>query len=252
VTRICTSFAVLLILFSEPSLAGEELSQQIVIEAGDSVLVIRPQTVAEAYRYLVDTINQSDFFRENNYEVALPANESFKHRGRIGSLDSFASQVYQPSDYEAAMNSLQSKRGVLRRTLLWFVENRRIESLCVPQKYTVLLTLYGPGGSYNAETGTITMLTSLDGRFRGGGAAENVSHEMMHIAVERTLVQRFNLMHWEKERLVDVLVHRELGEWLPEYQIQQNGVVAMGEAIEGVVLSDLVEAVSTYKGSSNR
>lgn len=77
------------------------------------------------------------------------------------------------------------------------------------ERYQVRMTLYGSSRSFDPDTATIVLFTTNEGSFKGGGGVHTIVHEMMHLAVETGLVQRFGLSHWEKERLVDLLVQRE-------------------------------------------
>ncbi len=236
-----------LTLFALQALAQQSDHQGFAIEANGKRLVVRPQTPAEAYGYLQQTLSQMSFFDANGYDVALPAHQGFDADGEIGSLNSFASEVYREADFASAMAKLRERKPMLQQALEWFSTLDDSLPFYVPTEYTVVLTLYGPGGSYNPESATITMLTTPDGRFKGGGGAHTIVHEMMHIATEETLVQRFELSHWEKERLVDVLCQRELGHVLKDYQLQPLGDAQLGEVITDVPLAGLAAALAKYR-----
>ena len=53
--------------------------------------------------------------------------------------------------------------------------------------------------------------------------AYTIIHEISHIGMEYSLVQKYNLSHGLKERLVDTFVFLMFQEELPEYQIQDMG-----------------------------
>lgn len=222
-------------------------SLALMITSDSATLVVRPQSPEEAYQYLLNTLDQMSFFEANNYAVALPNHPDFRASNKTGSLKQFTEQVYQPTDFQPALKLLTRDISVLKSALEWFAANEHEDNLYVPQQYTVVLTLYGPGGSYDPSTGTITLFTTPDGRFKGGGGAHTIVHEMMHIAVEENIVQRFDLSHWEKERLVDVLTQRELGHLLTSYQLQPQGVESIGKAISDVPLPGLADAVRQYR-----
>jgi len=90
--------------------------------------------------------------------------------------------------------------------------------------YTVQLTLYGPGGSYDNTTGQITLFTTQNGKFKGyESPANTLIHEIFHIGIEEAVVEKYNLTHQQKERLVDLFVKIWFGEVLPEYRLQSFG-----------------------------
>jgi hypothetical protein len=62
--------------------------------------------------------------------------------------------------------------------------------------------LYGLGGRYNLSTATVTLLTT---EFLKKPASETILHEIVHIGIEETIVNKYRLSHWEKERLVDLI-----------------------------------------------
>lgn len=236
-----------LTLFALQAVAQQTDHQGFAVEANGKRLVVRPQTPAEAYEYLQQTLSQMSFFDANGYDVSLPDHQGFDEEGETGGLNTFADEVYRQSDFASAMGVLRERKNMLQQALEWFSTLDDSLSFYVPTEYTVVLTLYGPGGSYNPESATITMLTTPDGRFKGGGGAHTIVHEMMHIAVEEALVQRFGLSHWEKERLVDVLCQRELGSLLTDYRQQPLGDVRFGEAVADVPLAGLAAALRAYK-----
>ena len=68
--------------------------------------------------------------------------------------------------------------------------------------YSVHLTKYGSGGSYNAERGTVLVNIVFQSKDRVVGT---IIHEIVHIGIEH-LIGEYNVKHWYKERLVDLLV----------------------------------------------
>lgn len=225
--------------------SGDTPGYELVAEHGS--LVIRPQTPAEAYEYLLSTLDQMSFFEANSYNVALPNHPDFRKPGETGSFQQFIKEVYREQDFQPALSLLADSKPALQAALNWFSRHKHGANLYVPEQYTVVLTLYGPGGSYDPASGTITLFTTPDGRFKGGGATHTIVHEMMHVAVEKSLVKQFSLSHWEKERVVDLLTQRELGHLLPGYQLQSQGVAEIGEAVAGVPISGLADAIKAYR-----
>ncbi|MEM6274929.1 MAG: hypothetical protein AAF735_06780 [Myxococcota bacterium] len=111
------------------------------------------------------------------------------------------------------------------------------------------MTLYGSGGSFDPNTGTIVLFTTREGSFKGGGGVHTIVHEMMHLAVETGLVQRFGLSHWEKERLVDLLVQREFPSVRPDYTPQSQGDRRIDTVVKRSRLDELSKSLERYRAS---
>ena len=91
-------------------------------------------------------------------------------------------------------------------------------------KYKVLFTLYGTGGSYDPDEGTITLLTNKEGGFmKYKNPAYTIIHEITHMGMEYSIIRKYNLSHGLKERIVDTFVYLMFQEKLPEYKIQNMG-----------------------------
>ncbi|MEM1180951.1 MAG: hypothetical protein AAGM22_21605 [Acidobacteriota bacterium] len=232
-----------------PSTAEQaEPLRNLTVESGGKVLEIRPQTPEEAYAYLAGLHRDMDFFKANGYDVALPNHPAFAADAEsLGSVELFADEVYRLSAFETALGVLAEKSSTLRDALAAYESFEGLEGFRSFDRYRVTLTLYGPGGSYHPDSGGIVLLTTPDGRFKGGGGVHTIVHEMMHLAVEDGLVQRFGLSHWEKERLVDFLVKREFRELLPNYELQSSGADALGPYLAEAPISAVADALRRYR-----
>lgn len=221
------------------------------LKSGNRVLGVRAQTADEAYSYVVDQLGDMEFYQANGYDVVLPDHPAFgREASSPGSAEVFASEVYQAAELEQAVKILAEESVNLKQALEWFAANSATEGFRSFDRYEVILTLYGPGGSYDPETGTIVLFTTSDGKFKGGGGPHTIVHEMMHLAVEEGLVRRFGLSHWEKERLVDLLVQRDFSESLPDYKLQSLGEKALDPYVANVPLARVAEALERYTSDS--
>ncbi|MEM8932633.1 MAG: hypothetical protein AAGE94_15730 [Acidobacteriota bacterium] len=218
------------------------------LRSGDHALVVRAQTADEAYGYLVRTLGDMEFFRANGYDVALPDHPAFAPDApSIGSAEVFAAEVYDATIFERAIAVLTADREILSAALEWFATKTvGVEGFRAFDRYEVTLTLYGPGGSYDPDTGGIVLFTTPDGRFKGGGGTYTIVHEMMHLAVEEGLVQRFGLGHWETERLVDLLVQREFSDTLIDYRLQSQGDAALDAVVADTPLVGMAQALEHF------
>jgi len=53
--------------------------------------------------------------------------------------------------------------------------------------------------------------------------ANTIIHEIVHMGIEKSIIQKYNLSHGLKERIVDTIVYVLFGEFLPEYKVQNMG-----------------------------
>lgn len=54
-------------------------------------------------------------------------------------------------------------------------------------------------------------------------SAETIVHEIVHIGIEKNMIEKFNIPHPFKERIVDKFVHYHFGEIFPQYRMQRVG-----------------------------
>lgn len=69
------------------------------------------------------------------------------------------------------------------------------------EKYTLRLTRYGSGGSYNSDSGVIVANIEFRTKEKIVGT---IIHEIVHIGIEH-LIKKYNIGHWYKEHLVDLI-----------------------------------------------
>ncbi len=135
-------------------------------------------------------------------------------------------KTFNQENYEQAIKKVENQLGLLNE----FVSEIGSEKhqwdwkFNMFDKYKVVFTLYGTGGSYDPDEGIITLLTNKEGGFmKYTNPAYTIIHEITHMGMEYSIVQKYNLAHGLKERLVDTFVYLMFKEKLPEYKIQNMG-----------------------------
>jgi hypothetical protein len=180
-------------------------------------LVIRPQTVDEEWCYLISVIDELKFFKEHGYTVSLPNHPSF---GPLlsGSIDTslidtnelkiiFKKEIYDPDSFKPGLLALESVRSDIEKSFLILTDFNTAWDFELFPRYTIKLTRYGPGGSFDSDTGIILILTNSDGFFKTtGNLALHIIHEIIHIGIQKSIVLKYRLTHLEKERLVDLIL----------------------------------------------
>lgn len=219
-------------------------------------LEIRPQTAKEEFDYLWYTLKQLPFFEENNYKVELPnhpvfqklaeKSPNFSKVNKVSLFNLFKKEVYDQDFFKQGIITLESCRPIFDKAIPKFIDMNKKWDFKTFQKYNVLLTRYGPGGSYNPYQGKIIMMTDTDGSFKKFRPQETVIHEIIHIGIEENIVNHFVLNHWEKEALVDLICTLKFGDILPKYQMQSQENIKVNDYINLKSLDQLPKAIEKY------
>jgi hypothetical protein len=221
-------------------------------------VVVRAQTADEAFDWLWRQLDDMPFFRQHHYDVALPSHPLFQglaNEGLTGKDKAAARRVFLAEVYDA--RAFATGHAVIEKLLVDLDPEletfRRWSSrwgFASAPRYEVILTLYGPGGSYDPDAATITVVTTPDGRFKKE-PLHTLVHEMVHIGIEGPIVRRFALTHPEKERLVDRICLVAFGDRLSGYRLQPMGPPALDRFIDAVALDDLPAAIGRYRARAN-
>lgn len=207
----------------------------LLVFSQDRVQVNIPTVEAET-EYVWRTIIDTQFFEDNNYQVSLPGGElieSLKQKAKTNSLSDtdygnlktfMVKEIYNPSDYQKGYQNIKSKLALIN-TMIQEVGALKLNwAFREFETYQVNLTLYGPGGSYNPDEGSLLIYTTLDGRFKQyDNAAHTLIHEIVHIGIEKSIILKYEVPHPLKERIVDTFVSLHFQEHLPDYKIQNMG-----------------------------
>lgn len=240
---------------STPPPAVTDASDEVEAEAEGPQVTIRRQTTAEAFKYLWRTLRDMPFFRQHGYRVALPEHPAFQdlsikdiseyeiEKEHFRQL--FINEVYNPGHFDAALQKLAEVGPTLSHATQAFKQYNDRWGFKLFDHYQVLLTLYGPGGSYDPDTGTIILFTTPEGRFKKP-AVHTIVHEIVHIGIEELIVQRLQLTHSEKERVVDRICWLEFADILPDYKTQKQGPPELDSFVTKESLLDLPEAIERY------
>ncbi|NRB50010.1 MAG: hypothetical protein HRU41_20205 [Saprospiraceae bacterium] len=202
-------------------------------------------TAEQEADYIWRTIIDISFFEEYNYQLSLPRGpliEELKAKSRKKQLSDedqqrlrtfIATKVYNKADYQAGYQKIAEQLDLLNKMTKRIKRHKRDWSFKVYDTYPIVLTLYGPGGSYDPDTGRILVFTTSDGRFKtSDNAAHVIIHEMVHIGIEESIIQALTVPHAFKERIVDQLVVVYCTKWLPDYRVQNMGETRIDPYLE--------------------
>ena len=226
---------------------------------GERFNVLIPTAEQEA-AYIWRTIQDIHFFDENGYQVSLPQGafiESLKEKSRNNQLTDndyselkkfIKSTVYKKSDYLKGYEAVKNDLPLLHKMFKHIASANYAWGFKTFESYDIVLTLYGPGGSYNPDKGSILLYTTQDGRFKQYDKPINtLIHEVVHIGIEESIITEFQVSHGLKERIVDSFVLLHFKSQLSDYRIQQMGDTAIDTYLQTVDdLSDLDDILKKF------
>lgn len=194
-----------------------------------------PTTDSES-EYIWRTIQDIKFFEGKNYQVSLPEGSlisDLKVKSRLGNLTNedyerlkvfVQDSVYNKADYQKGYEKIENELELINRMIDGISQSNFKWNFKEFNTYQVNLTLYGPGGSYNPDEGSVLIFTTTNGRFKNyDNPANTIIHEITHIGIEEAIVNKYEVSHALKERIVDTFVFLNFGEYLPDYRIQDMG-----------------------------
>lgn len=202
-----------------------------------SIEILQP-TVEQETTSIWRTINDIAFFEKQGYRIHLPKDPLIdsliikSKKGNFGNEDFSTiytlveTKIFDQKNYEQATQKVQNQVGLID-TLVSEIDSNKNQwdwNFKMFDTYRVIFTLYGTGGSYNPDEGTITILTTKEGGFMNyKDPANTIIHEITHMGMEYSIVRKYDLSHGLKERIVDTFVYLMFHEKLPEYTIQNMG-----------------------------
>lgn len=206
-----------------------------IASAQDRIRINIPDATDEA-EYVWRTIQDIHFFDQHGYSISLPSGaliDTLLEKARSRSLNDtdfallqryMTATVYNKNDYQAAYKKIDNRRALLNEMINEIDGSERQWQFRSFNTYQINLTLYGPGGSYDPENGSILIYTTPAGDFKNyRDPANTIIHEVVHIGIETSIISRFNVPHPMKERIVDKFVVLNFEGYLPDYRIQNIG-----------------------------
>ena len=143
------------------------------------------------------TVFKLPWYTEQGYQVTLPqvSAENPAELSYSRALD----KEYDVKIYETYKKNLNDFWESFLPKLEAVAQKQEI---IFPSSISVILTKYGTGGSYDAVLNEIIL--NIQNRPIDSVCATLV-HEMVHISIQ-SFIQTYSILHWKKERIVDLLV----------------------------------------------
>lgn len=212
-----------------------------------SRVVLSQPSIEQEATSIWRTINDVTFLEGQGYKIHLPEDSLIdvliikSKKGSFGNEDYSTiytlveTKIFDQKDYEKAVKKISQQTDLINRCIAeidslkkgWDWDFNSFET------YKVGLTLFGTGGSYDPDEGIITLFTDSDGNFMNyENPANTIIHEITHMGMENSLIQKFNIPHGLKERLVDRFVHIMFHDELPNYKIQDMGDIRIDKYLK--------------------
>lgn len=162
------------------------------------------------------TLSKLNWYKSQGYKVDMPKGideKSSDEKIILKVKSQFKEKDYQ--DYASAL----SKEFLLIKKGFYNALKKTFRGQKIPLVVDVYLTKYGVGGSYNLPNMIIKNITHPK------PGIKTTVHEIIHLIIEPS-VQKFKIDHWEKERIVDLILNsREFGFLKYDYwQYDYHGV----------------------------
>ncbi len=133
-------------------------------------IIIRAPNANEEFDRLIYVLKQAHFYRENGYTFTIPNENIFvKLSDKSPNLDNvdwtpikkyFIENVYDKSFFEKGISELESVRELIESSLTTLVDFHNKWGFVLFDKYQIVLTRYGPGGSYKSKEGLVIVVVN--------------------------------------------------------------------------------------------
>ena len=197
--------------------------------------VIQVPSSLDETKYVWSLIKNIQFYHNNGYKLSMPNDEivnTLIQKNKTNKLSNkdweifksvFLERIYNKSYYSVSYEIVKSNLLSANKAIELFRGYQNKWNFYIPRKYTIVLTLYGPGGSYNPNSGKIFLMTTKYGNFkRSKNPLETIFHEAVHIGIENVVIKKYKVSHWMKERIVDKFVAHHFMNICPDYRLQPN------------------------------
>jgi len=180
----------------------EEIKNQNSKKAEPGIEVVFDCSVQDEIWRVKYLCKKHDWYRENGYQPGYPQKieEKFKKDEKITEED-IEKAVADEFDTESNEKEIQAAKEDWNKISEVFFENLKTLGLPLQEKYFVAITKYGNGGSYGVPD-------NIQLNFKQSKSLSfTTAHEIVHLTIEH-LIQKYNIVHWTKERLVDLIMNK--------------------------------------------
>lgn len=192
--------------------------------------LIRANTLEEEVDYVFGLMKRMGRFKKFGYNLSLPDTDQMNELierapGSVLGQEEREiifrelEKVYDKEAYEEYVKSVQAIAGGIDEGFKLFQNfgwNWEFKSF---PEYNIRITQFGPGGSYCNNSGKIVMKWSKCIQ----EPLKVILHEMFHIGIENSIIQKFGVQHDVKERIVDSFLEHNMKKLIPDHKMQKIG-----------------------------
>lgn len=150
-----------------------------------------------------NTVRKYRWFQENGYQPRLPQDiKVHLDNGADISDEEIRSAVEAEYKDQAYSEKAQELTEAWETESDDFLEKLKTLGRPLPKAYNIFLSTYGTGGSYGYPDTIQLNLNNASSR----GVLYVTFHEIVHLAIQ-DLIEKYNIPHWTKERLVDLTMN---------------------------------------------
>ncbi len=142
-----------------------------------------------------NTLAKLDWYVSQGYRPKLP--DGIKKDSSEQEIQNQIKKEYAEKKYKEVGRKITYDFSIIQETFTEKVKN--IFDKETPDTFLINLTNYGVGGSYNSPNIVIFNINNQKG-------LKTLIHEIIHILIE-PFIQKYEIQHWEKERIVDLILN---------------------------------------------
>lgn len=161
------------------------------------------------FRRIKDTLSKMNWFKSNGYNPKLPRNIDLSSSDI--QIKNQISKEFNLTIYESIEKKILSD---FSKIFPEFETKIRDNFGNIPAHFEVVLTSYGTGGSYSPPNKIILNITNTN-------HIKTIVHEIIHLLIEKQ-IQKYGISHWQKERIVDLILNSNKFKFLNYNSWQKN------------------------------
>lgn len=158
-------------------------------------------------------VSNFQWYVENGYNISLP--DTITGESTEVEIETQVKNQFNDEVYTKFLSELQTE---WQKFSARFEKVKAEASIIFNNRYIVVLTRYGTGGSFDHNLSEVIL--KIEGR-TPQSALSTLVHEMVHIAIHE-YIQKFEVNHWRKERLVDLIVEHYFPSLRPMQAIRED------------------------------
>lgn len=154
-------------------------------------------SVERELKRVQDTIKRRKFFKENGYQPTLPEGVTFENFN----LEKAKNQIKKEFDKNLARIIETKVKDDWKKHGKGIEEFIKVLPYEKPKELKIVFTRYGMGGSYNTPNLILINLRNVK------SPLFILTHELLHLIIEESVVSKYQLPQWDKESLIDYLLN---------------------------------------------